>query len=174
LAVKRIIVSASAIAVLTGLLGLSRVAWSQDSGSPQTAPGKIGLIDMAHVFKNYDKFKSLREDLKAEIMQSDQKAKEKARQLQALQAEMKKFKEGTPGYLSREKKLVKLAAEFSRFVRSSSENFCGGKPTSTRRSIWKSPTRSESTRNTTSTRWSSASTAAVSKRLRIRRKSLRA
>jgi len=113
--VKRIIVSASAIVILTGLWGLSSVARSENPGSTASAPGKIGLIDMAHVFKNYDKFKSLREDLKAEIVQSDQKAKNMARQVQALQVEMKKFKEGAPNYLSREKKLVRLVSEFETF-----------------------------------------------------------
>ena len=112
---KRNIISASAIAVLAALLGLPGVARSQNTGSPQAASTKIGLIDMAHVFKNYEKFKNLREDLKAEIEQSDQKAKGMARQLQALQVEMKKFKEGTPGYLTREKKLTQLASEFQTF-----------------------------------------------------------
>ena len=112
---KRIIVLAFAIAVLAGFPELSGVAQAQSPKSSQAGPAKIGLIDMAQVFKNYEKFKSLREDLKAEIVQSDQKAKGMARQIQALQAEMKKFKEGTPGYLTREKKLAKLASEFETF-----------------------------------------------------------
>ncbi|MGH7198983.1 MAG: OmpH family outer membrane protein, partial [Planctomycetaceae bacterium] len=76
---------------------------------------KIGLIDMAHVFKNYKKFEVLREGLKAEIEQSDAKAKQMAADAQALQKEMQSYKEGSPDYIAAEKKLAGLAADFEAY-----------------------------------------------------------
>ena len=66
---KRIIVSASAIALLAGVLSMTRDAWSEPGDAPAakeaaSIPHKVGLIDMAHVFKHYKKFEMLREELK--------------------------------------------------------------------------------------------------------------
>ena len=53
---KKVIVSASAIALLAGVLALTGDAWSQqgkekdsEKASPNI-PHKVGLIDMAYVF----------------------------------------------------------------------------------------------------------------------------
>ena len=76
---KKVIVSASVIALLAGVLALTGDAWSQSKEPAAAAtdiPHKVGLIDMAYVFKNYKKFESLREDLKVEISESEEKAKE--------------------------------------------------------------------------------------------------
>ena len=53
---KRTIIGAFALALLAGVLTLSGNAWSQNKEAPaaaSNAPHKVGLIDMAHVFKNY-------------------------------------------------------------------------------------------------------------------------
>ena len=78
---KRAITWASAVVLFAGVLTLTNNAWSQntpkDAAAPAAAsnlPHKVGLIDMAHVFKNYKKFEALREDLKIEISESENKA----------------------------------------------------------------------------------------------------
>ena len=121
---RKIIVSAVALAVLAGYLGTS---WSQNDGSQRTAaktvPHRVGLIDMARVFKEYDKFEALRSGLKGEIQSSDQKAKVMAMRVQKIQAEMKTFAKDTDAYIARESELTKLASEFDAFRKVAQRDF---------------------------------------------------
>ncbi|WP_010588461.1 OmpH family outer membrane protein [Schlesneria paludicola] len=122
---KKVIVSASAIALLAGFLTLTRDAWSEPSKPAAGAvePHKVALIDMAYVFKNYTKFETLREELKAEIQSSEEKAKATQQETARMQQEMKTFTEGSPEYTKAEKALVKMAAEFEGFRREKSREF---------------------------------------------------
>lgn len=125
---KKLIQSAFSLAVLAGLLSVGSTVWSQsgkpgkasakDAAATEGRPHKVGLIDMAYVFKNYKKFEYLREDLKATIAQSETKAKEMAESIKALQAEMKELKEGSQEFGAKEQKLAKASAEFETFRRS--------------------------------------------------------
>ncbi len=126
---KKLISSVCAVAVLTGVLN---IAWSQTAkpprdtaggaAAPKTAddnrPHRVGLIDMAYVFKNYKKFDFLREDLKSKIAGSEEEAKLLAEQIKKLQLEMKELKEGHPDFTAKEKQLTKLTADFESFRRS--------------------------------------------------------
>jgi outer membrane protein len=118
--VKKLIQSASAVAILAGILALGgNVVWSQSGKAPKDAkPHKVGLIDMAHVFKHYEKFDSMREDLKAKIGSSEEDAKRMAERIKTLQAELKELKEGKPGYDQKEKELAEISAKFEAFRRS--------------------------------------------------------
>ncbi len=121
---KKVIVSASAIALLAGVLSLTRDAWSQqEKGASPSIPHKVGLIDMAYVFKNYKKFETLREDLKVEIAASEEKAKLMQQDTQTLQAQLKTFTEGSTEYAKIEKQLVQKAADFEGFRRQMSREF---------------------------------------------------
>ncbi len=118
---KKLISWMSVAAVLTGLLLLDGPAWSQTKPKAPAAdakPHKVGLIDMAHVFKEYKKFESLREELKIEISGSEQQAKAMAEKIKQLQAELKEIKEGRDGYDEKEKELAKASATFETFRRS--------------------------------------------------------
>lgn len=117
---KKLIQSASAVAILAGILALGgNVVWSQSGKAPkETKPHKVGLIDMAHVFKHYEKFDSMRDELKGKIGDSENKAKMMAEQIKNLQAELKDIKEGKPGYDEKEKQLAKVSADFEAFRRS--------------------------------------------------------
>ena len=117
---KKMILSATVMAVLVGFIG---IAWSQNEAAPSSAPHKVGLIDMAKVFKEYKKFKVLREDLKGEIAQSDQKIKEMAAKLQQLKAEAETFNAGTPEYVKREQEMTKLQANFQAFRANAQREF---------------------------------------------------
>jgi Skp family chaperone for outer membrane proteins len=108
--VKRILTSALAFAILTGSFTMTQTANAQTKSAAQ--PHKVGLIDMAYVFQEYEKFKVLRQDLKAEIERSDTKAKQFMTQSQTLQAKLKEFKSGSADYIKYEKLLLTLKAEF--------------------------------------------------------------
>jgi len=129
LAVKKLFPSLCAVAILAGLLTLGSNAWSQTAAKPakdaaaakpaeDSRPHRVGLIDMAHVFKHYKKFDSLREDLKSQIGGSEEQAKELAEQIKKLQLEMKELKEGTPEFTAKEQKMNKLALDFESFRKS--------------------------------------------------------
>lgn len=125
---KRTIFGAFALALLAGVLTLSGNAWSQNkeaapAAGPSDAPHKVGLIDMAHVFKNYKKFEILREELKAEISESEEKAKNMQIELGEMQKTMKGLAEGGPEFTKAEQIIVKKAAEFETFRRSASRDF---------------------------------------------------
>ncbi|MEK6261318.1 MAG: OmpH family outer membrane protein [Planctomycetota bacterium] len=124
---KRTIIGAFALALLAGVLTLSGNAWSQNKEAPAAAasntPHKVGLIDMAHVFKNYKKFEALREELKEEIGASESKAKAMQEELAEMQKQMKGLAEGGPEYAKAEQIIVKKAADFETFRRAASRDF---------------------------------------------------
>ena len=124
---KRTIIGAFALTLLAGVLTLSGNAWSQNKEAPpaaaSNAPHKVGLIDMAHVFKNYKKFEALREDLKEEIGVSEEKAKAMQGELAQMQKDMKGLAEGGPEYTRAEQIIVKKAADFETFRRAASREF---------------------------------------------------
>jgi len=130
--VKNLVLSASAVVVLSVALGGPEAAWGQaaatNGGAAATAPAantphKVALIDMAYVFKNYQKFEMLREDLKAEIAQSEEEAKQKALALQEMQKKLKALKEGSPEYDAAEGQFAKASAEFEAFRRAAQREF---------------------------------------------------
>jgi Skp family chaperone for outer membrane proteins len=125
--VNKFLLSASAVAALS-LAGFTVNALAQPAkpaapAAASTAPHKVALIDMAYVFKNYEKFTNLREDLKTEVMQSEEEAKQKAEVLQKLQKEMKTFAEGSPEFTQREQALTRMAADFETFRKGAQRDF---------------------------------------------------
>lgn len=111
---KQIILTVAVIATIAGITGPAKTTLAQDTAS-KSIPHKVGLIDMAEVFKNYKKFEIMRDDLKAQIEGSDIKAKAFAARLKKLSDEMKTFKEGSPDRTDRENSLLKVSAEFDAF-----------------------------------------------------------
>ena len=108
---KKIIVSALTCIILVSSTSVTR---AQGAAAPAT-PHKVGLIDMAHVFQEYEKFKLLREDLKAEIEKSDATAKQFMTSMQQLQGKIKELKQGSPDYVKYEKQLLTRKSEFEAF-----------------------------------------------------------
>lgn len=119
---KKLIALASVVVVVAGLT-LSGVARGQNQAAPAEIPHKVGLIDMAHVFKNYKKFEAERESLKAEITKTDELAKQKAEQIKGLQTTLKDYKEGTPEYAAAEKQFLKATTEFEAFRKTQQREF---------------------------------------------------
>jgi outer membrane protein len=121
--VKKIILSVAAMAMIAGLAagyGLSPAA-AQGDAAPAVA--KVGLIDMAFIFKNYKKFDALREDLKNEITQSDTTAKQMQAKLKGMDEQLKLMKAGSPDFAAKEKQLLTAKAEFESFVKGAQREF---------------------------------------------------
>ena len=111
-----------AVVTAMGGFGLDAV---QAQGTAAAASGvhKVGLIDMAHIFKNYKKFDALREDLKNEIAASDAKAKTMVNQLKSLDDQLKQMKQGSPGYAEKEKQLLQVNSDFEAFRKGAQREF---------------------------------------------------
>lgn len=132
---NKMMMSASAIALLSSVLSFSGAAWAQGAAAPgkaasgktepaaDEAPHKIALIDMAYVFKNYKKFEVLREDLKNEIGETENEAKARADQIQTLQKKMKALSEGSQEFTVAEQQFAKASAEFEAFRRAAQRDF---------------------------------------------------
>lgn len=115
---KKLIVGAMAIAMLASLFVVSgKIQGQQKSAGTTDVPHKVGLIDMAQVFKDYEKFKALREELQAEIDQSETQAKRMVEELKALQAQIAsgQLKDGSPEYQKLEQQLFQKKGELESF-----------------------------------------------------------
>lgn len=113
---KKLFVSAVVVAALTGMFATAVGQNRAGNASSAGVPHKIGLIDMARVFKEYKKFATLREDLKHEFEKSQGEAKAQAVQLQQLREQLKTFEPGSPEFVEREKQITKLSAELQAFA----------------------------------------------------------
>jgi outer membrane protein len=128
IAVRKFFLSAAAVAIVVGVASFPgiRGAFAQNTPAAGTpAVHKVGLIDMAHVFKQYKKFEALRDELKSEIEQADREAQSKAAHVKKLQEELKSspFKPGSPEYNKLEGDITQLVAEFENFRRVSQREF---------------------------------------------------
>lgn len=119
---KRIIVSAAAVAVLTGVTSLAVTMFScfaatarGQATQPSSVPHKVGLIDMAEVFKKYRKFDALREGLKVEITRSQEEDQKMTSRITNLQKQIKQVNPGSPNYAKFEKELLGATSELQAF-----------------------------------------------------------
>ena len=95
------------------------------------APGKIGLIDIVHVFKEYDKVKTMLKGLAEEAKTNESALKTKVQDMQQVQKQLKSgnFAQGSPQYKQLEQKLISMSTEIEserkmrqlEFVRKESE-----------------------------------------------------
>ncbi|MCA9112333.1 MAG: OmpH family outer membrane protein, partial [Planctomycetaceae bacterium] len=101
---------------LASLFVVSQTIQGQEGGA-KSGPHQVGLIDMAEVFKDYEKFKNLREELQAEIEQSDAQAKGKLEQMKNLQQQITsgQLKQDSPEYQNIEKQLLTMKGELESF-----------------------------------------------------------
>lgn len=118
---KKFIGSLALAAIVVGTLMYSRNGRGQDAGAPAAAqpagPHQIGLIDMAQVFKEYEKFKALSEDLRAQVQESDAEAQAMVQALQQTQATMSSgtYAAGSPEYQQLEQRLIEQQTEIENF-----------------------------------------------------------
>ncbi len=113
---KKAILSASVLALFIGsTIGVMNARGQNEAPPAKEVPHKVGLIDMAEVFKEYTKFKDLREQLKGQIEETDKLAKSKGEEIQGLQEQMKALKSGSADFVKLESELAKLTTEFETF-----------------------------------------------------------
>lgn len=115
---KKLIVGAMAVAMLASLFVVHGTI--QGQGQQRAAadlPHKVGLIDMAQVFKDYEKFKTHREALQAEIEQSDAKAKQMLAEMKQLQevAQSGQLKQDSEQYQQIEQQLITKKGELESY-----------------------------------------------------------
>lgn len=82
------------------------------SASAAAGPVKIGLVDMARVFKEYNKFEDMRASLKAEMEVALAQAKKIAADAEKVKEELKLLKQGSADYIKRESDLAQLSSDF--------------------------------------------------------------
>ncbi|MBW3540494.1 MAG: OmpH family outer membrane protein [Planctomycetes bacterium] len=126
---KKFALAAVAALLLAGastfLVGTAVLSSPLEAQETQAKPHKVGLIDMAYIFKNYKKFEALREDLKTEIEKADQEAQARAAQVTKLQEEMKNspYKPGSPEYTKLEDQITRQVTDFETFRKKSQMQF---------------------------------------------------
>ncbi len=116
---KKLVLRSVVVALAFGSMVSGNTVSAQDAATPS----RVGLIDMAYVFKNYEKFKTLRDDLKTEIQGSDTQAKNMATKIKTVQEQLKTFNEGSPEFLTKEKELAQLASDFEAFRKVAQRDF---------------------------------------------------
>jgi Skp family chaperone for outer membrane proteins len=114
--VKRFTLSLLTIAVLATVSFATAQDGRAKAPKKTADPSSVALIDMAHVFQNYEKFKVLREGLQAAVQQSDAEAKRMAESFQALQQKLaeqsKQLDPGSDEYGNIEQRLLDEKGKF--------------------------------------------------------------
>lgn len=105
----------SLLSLLTVAVACAASVQAQTAAPKSTTGHRIGLIDMAYVFQNYNKFEGLRAALQSEIEKSDAEAKARVERLQKLQSELKKYDSGGPQYEKHEKTVLEAKGDFDAF-----------------------------------------------------------
>lgn len=117
---RKAILSAAVVALIAGFAVRPSTAVAQ-----KNMPHKIGLIDMAEIFRNYTKFKALRADMQDQLIESDKKSKAMMAQMQSLQDRAKKLLEDSPERKSLQNQLVDLSAEYKAYRQKQQIEFLG-------------------------------------------------
>lgn len=114
---RKLILAATGIVCLSGVTYFLGSAWGQNKkgAAADDGPHRIALIDMAHVFNEYDKMKELKEDLGAEFKDAELKAKSYLENIKKLQEELTQFKDGSAEHKARETQIAKLTSEYQTF-----------------------------------------------------------
>ena len=88
-----------------------------------TAPVKIGLVDMARVFREYDKFNDMRAELDTEWQASLEEVKAIAGKAKKVQEELALVKKGSPAFIEREAEIASLSSQFETKQKLNQVNF---------------------------------------------------
>lgn len=123
---KKLIAGAVTVAVLATLFVTSEpIHGQQQASAADAAPHKVGLIDMAEVFKEYEKFKILRESLQAEIERSETTAKAKVEEMKKLQEQAQDggFKQDSPQFQELERQMITKKSELEAYRASQQRDF---------------------------------------------------
>lgn len=112
---RKLILTATGLVCLAGVSYFIGNASGENGASAPAEAHRIGLIDIGHIFNEYDKLKVLREEFQGDWQASEGQAKDQVQKIQQLQQEMKQLGEGTPEFTKREKQLATLTSEYDTF-----------------------------------------------------------
>jgi Skp family chaperone for outer membrane proteins len=118
-AVKKLIVCSAAALMAAGMLFSTRDTLGQAPGAAKPSPHMVGLIDMAHVFKNYDKFKTSTQALQEQIKTADEAAKKQFEGMKLIQEKMASLQQGSPEYSNFENQLISAQTKLESFKKQS-------------------------------------------------------
>jgi Skp family chaperone for outer membrane proteins len=121
--VKKLIVCSAAAVIAAGLFISTRDSLGQAGAAPKPAIHQVGLIDMAHVFKNYEKFKTSTAALQDSIKLADEQAKKDIEKIKLIQEKMGQLTQGSPDYASLEQQLIGATTKLEAFKKTSQLNF---------------------------------------------------
>jgi Skp family chaperone for outer membrane proteins len=121
--VKKLIVSSAAALVAAGMFFAPTRSFAQTSAAPKQVAHQVGLIDMAHVFKNYDKFKAQTQALQEQIKAADEQAKAQIEGMKKMQERMTSLQQGSPDYSNLETQLISAQSKLETFKKKSQLDF---------------------------------------------------
>jgi Skp family chaperone for outer membrane proteins len=113
-AVKKLFVC-FAVAAATAGFAMAPVQAQEKAAAAAAGTHQVGLIDMAHVFKNYDKFKSMTEDMQADAKKAQSDAEGMVEQMKQIQTKMQGLQEGSPDYAKQEEQILTLQSKLETF-----------------------------------------------------------
>ena len=102
--------------VVAGLFLAPGLASAQEAQT-KAAPHQIGLIDLAHIFKNYEKFKDKTQSLQTAAEDAEAKAQGMLEQMKQIQGQLQSgnIAAGSVDYNKLEAQLIKLQTELQTF-----------------------------------------------------------
>lgn len=107
---KKFLMSVVSVAVVGALLATPTESMAQ-AGRAAAKPHKVGLIDMAFIFKEYKKFESEREGLRTQMETIAKDFKLKSEKFQAQTAKLKDLEPESAQYSQLEQQLTQSAIE---------------------------------------------------------------
>jgi outer membrane protein len=119
--VKKLILCSAAIAIAAGVFLSTRDLHGQAAERPTAH--QVGLIDMAYVFKNYEKFKASTQDLQANIKAADDKAKAQVEAMKNLQEKLASLTAGSAEHQKVESDLIGMQTKLETFRKTSQLEF---------------------------------------------------
>ncbi|MEZ6067317.1 MAG: OmpH family outer membrane protein [Planctomycetaceae bacterium] len=121
---KKLIVSLTAVAAIVGVLFSAVPTQGQNNAAApanRTAPAahRIGLIDMAHVFQNYEKFKAMQTAMQQNMTGVREKAQGTMDKIKQIQEELNSgnFRPDSPEFKQREQESIRLQTELEAYAR---------------------------------------------------------
>lgn len=118
------------VAALVGV-GLSLVLWGASAAQVQGgrataqlgAEARVALVDVAYVFKKYDKFNRNYESMKKEVKQREQEITDAQTELKNLVAQKQQFTPDSTNYKQIDQKLAQKKAELELLAANSRQEF---------------------------------------------------
>lgn len=106
----------TAFVATAGLLIAVNTASAQSPATTTAASAhQVGLIDMAHIFKNYEKFKAETQGLQTAAEQAEAKAQGMVAEMKNVQGQMQGLTPGSADYNAKEAKLIELQTKLQTF-----------------------------------------------------------